>query len=382
MRLLIIGDNTNQFVQNFSISLKKYDSSIEIDIVSPVPIIGGNFQTNKPYKKIFSFQPLHPTIAKIPKLRGIVKNRKLNKVISQINENINQYQVILIQGFWLSNCYIFSKLDKKGIFCVGALWGSDFYKRANESNLFETIDQCNLIVISTEEIVKDVLKVKPIERSKIRNCFFGLAPLQNLFKLQTISAKESKQVLEIEEDAFAIICGYNGSPNNQHLKIISTLSQIRKELPEKTKLIVPITYGRTVDYIIEVKKALETSGLEYIIYEKYLSDQNIAHLRKAGDLMIQIPITDAFSGSMQEHLFAQNIVISGSWLPYQSLKDKGVYYETINNVSELKEKLLYIFHNLDEIKNKVARSNTPDKFRSSLWSECIKDWHSAISEYN
>ena len=244
------------------------------------------------------------------------------------------------------------------------------------------MDQCDLIVISTPEMEKDVAKVKSIEKSKIRNCLFGLAPLQNLFDLQPISAKESRKILGIEEDAFTIICGYSGSPNNQHLKIISILSDIRSELPKRTKLIVPVTYGGTADYIIEIKKALDVSGLEYIVYETFLADEDIAYLRKAADLMIQIPVTDAFSGSMREHLFAQNIVIAGRWLPYQSLRDKGIYYEIIENVSELKEKLLFILHNLAEIKNKIAQSNTPDKFKASLWSECIKDWHNAINEYN
>src|SRR6185437_11588757 len=99
------------------------------------------------------------------------------------------------------------------------------------------------------------------------------------------------------------------------------------------------------------------------------------------DLMIQIPITDAFSGSLQEHLFAQNIVIAGSWLPYQSLKDKSIYYETIDSISGLKHKILVVINNLDEIKNRIIKSNTPDKFKSSLWSESIKDWYNALSEY-
>jgi hypothetical protein len=80
-------------------------------------------------------------------------------------------------------------------------------------------------------------------------------------------------------------------------------------------------------------------------------------------------------------LFAKNLVIIGAWLPYQSLDEKGIYYEPIDNISELKQKLIFVFDNLDEIKNKVTKSNTPDKFKSSLWSECIKDWHSALSEY-
>jgi hypothetical protein len=382
LRLLIIGDINNQYIENFSLSLKNYDNTIEIDIVNPVSIKEITCAKDSPYRKIFAYPQLNPLISKIPKLRGWINIRNLNKTIKHINENIDEYSVVLLQGFWLTHCYIFSRLNITNIFSIGAIWGSDFYKRQKEDKLFATIDKCNLVVISTEEMVKDVLKVKQIEKRKIRNCLFGLAPLQHLFEFQNITSKQSKKILGIEEDAFTILCGYNGSQNNQHLKIISEFSEIKSELPEKAKLILPITYGTTAKYKAELIKALETSGLEYIIYEDYLSDEQVAHLRKATELMVQIPVTDAFSGSFQEHLFAQNIVIAGNWLPYQSLKEKGIYYETIKNVGELREKLLFILHNLAEIKNKIEKTNTPDRFKASLWSECIKDWHSAISEYN
>jgi len=381
LRLLIIGDIDNQYIVNFSVSLKNYDNTIDIDIINPFWNSKIKHPNIDPYKKIFAYPPLNPIIARVPKIRGLVNIRNLNKTINHINKYINEYDVVLLHGFWLTHCYIFSKLKTSNIFSVGAIWGSDFYKRQNENELFGAIDKCDLMVISTQEMVKDVLRVKHIEKNKIRNCLFGLAPLQFLFQLQNISRKESKIRLGFKEDDFNIICGYNGSTNCQHLKIISVLNSIKSELPKKTKVVLPITYGGSTEYKMEIKEALEITGLQNIVYEKYLSDEDIAHLRKATDLMIQIPLTDAFSGSMQEHLFAQNIVIAGSWLPYQSLKDKGVYYETIDSINDLKEKLLFVFKNLDEIKSQVIKSNTADKFKTSLWSECIKGWYDAISEY-
>src|SRR6185437_3983965 len=318
MKLLIIGDAFNQFVINFAYELKKYQDSIYIDIVNPFANEINISLKNNPYNKIFAYPRLNPIIAKIPKLRGLINLRNLDKTIKHINENIHEYDVVLMHGMWLMHCYIFSKLKTTNLFSAAAIWGSDFYKRENEAKLFQTIDKCDLVVISTEEMVKDFLEVRNIEGNKIRNCLFGLAPLNYLFDLQNITAKESKKRLGLNEDDFIILCGYNGSPNHQHLEIFSILSDIKSELPEKTKLIVPLTYGGSEEYKMKVKKALEGIGMKYVVYERFLSDENTAHLRKSTDLMIQIPITDAFSGSLQEHLFAQNIVIAGSWLPYQS----------------------------------------------------------------
>jgi hypothetical protein len=370
-------------VENFSKALVKIESSIRIDIFSINPKFGEkNLSVNKhEFHRIYSFQSLTGFISKIPKLRGFLTMRRIDKVIKEVNENVHEYDVILLHGLWQLNCYIFSKLKTKNILTVGALWGSDFYKRTNEDKLFTAIDLCDLIVIPTEEMTKDVLEIKQITKDKIRNCFFGLAPLSNLFLLQDVSQKKSKKTLGFEEDAFIIICGYNGSPNHQHQKILSVLTAIKAQLPKKTKIVLPITYGGSKEYKEEVKQTLDETGFDYVLYEDFLTDEEIAHLRKATDLMIQIPITDAFSGSLQEHLFAQNMVIAGSWLPYQGLKDRGIYFETIDNVDELKDKLIFVLENFGELQNKIIESNTPDKFKSSLWSECIKDWHSALNEY-
>lgn len=383
MKLLIIGDDGSQYLRNFSKALLEFDNSSITDIFSVNPDSEKKYsnKNNQAFHHIYSFQSLTGFISKIPKLRGFLTMRRINKVIKDVNENINQYDVVLLHGLWQLNCYIFSRLNTKNIFTVGAIWGSDFYKRVNNSPLFEIIDQCNLMIISTQQMVEDMLKVKKINKEKIRNCLFGLAPLQKLFELQKITSKESKKFLGFEEDDFVIICGYNGSPNHQHLKILSVLMEIKPHLPAKTKLVLPITYGGSKKYKEEVKQALEETGFDYVVYEDFLKDDEIAYLRKATDLMIQIPVTDAFSGSLQEHLFAQNIVIAGSWLPYKSLRDKGIYFETIDNVNELKGKLIFVLQNFAELKNKIVESNTPEKFKSSLWSECIKDWHSAINEY-
>src|ERR1035438_3923038 len=159
MKLLIIGDIDSQFIENFALALNNYDDSVEIDIVNPFSVKKIKYEKGNPYNEIFSYQSLNPIIARIPKLRGILTKRNLNITINRINENINQYDVILLHGFWITNCYIFSKLNTKNTFTVGSIWGSDFYKRGeNEDKIFEAIDHCNLMVISTEEMVKDVLK--------------------------------------------------------------------------------------------------------------------------------------------------------------------------------------------------------------------------------
>lgn len=384
MRLLIIGDAFSPFVINFSKSLRDLDNSVIIDVANNriTSQKVNSYEIESTYRRIYHLQSFLGFIEKIPKLRGLIRKLMSLRVIRNINRNIDQYDVILIHGFWKSSCQAYRKLKTKKIFTIGAIWGSDFYKREqNDSLMLKTMDSCNLITISTEEMMKDVLVVKQIDRNKIRNCLFGLAPLNNLYQLQHISAKESKEKLGFNKNDFIITCGYNASKNQQHIRIIKSLVHIRSQLPRQTRLVLPMTYGGDEVYRLEIKKLLVGSGFNYTIYEEFLTNEMVAYLRKATDLMLQLQITDALSGSTQEHLFAHNIIVTGAWLPYQSLRKKGIYYETIEHLDELESKILYIVNNFIKIKDIVSTSNTAKKFKEALWSECIKDWYRVLNEY-
>ncbi len=55
--------------------------------------------------------------------------------------------------------------------------------------------------------------------------------------------------------------------------------------------------------------------------------------------MIQLQATDSFSSSMRETLYAGNIVITGDWLPYGTLDEKGVFMLKVSSVEEAERSL-------------------------------------------
>jgi len=48
-----------------------------------------------------------------------------------------------------------------------------------------------------------------------------------------------------------------------------------------------------------------------------------------------MPISDALSGTMLELLYASNIVITGTWLPYKTFINAGLKYHEVSDFSEL-----------------------------------------------
>jgi len=388
MKLLIIGDALSQFTTNFSRELKAKYTEVEIDIVNFVNVNTGalKHRLNGVYSNIYNFRPLPAgLIGKIPKIRGIVAREEAQQCIKAINRKISSYNVILMHGFWNANKQILDNLYAEHVFKVGAFWGGDFYDRGINGTthvVAELLERMDRVCISTKNMEKDILEVFDIPKSKIRNCLFGLKPLDNLFEKWHITQADAKKVMGFDEQDIILTCGYNACENMQHLEMLRSIASIRKYLPDRLKIILPLTYGdATQDYLNAIKRAAESINVPCTFLQQFLSDEEVMMLRKATDVFIQVQQTDAYSGSMQEHLFAQNIVITGAWLPYEQLKEKGIYFEEVGNMNQLSTKLMEVLQSIDKLKRKVQKFNTCDKFSGSRWQVCIDDWYNMLNEY-
>lgn len=383
MKLLIVGDATSQFVLNFSLYLKKY-YTVQIHILNTnisEDLVSIEKKSGSVYDKVFCYYQKISIINKIPGIRGVVRLFTERLVRMQVEKQ--SYDVVCVHALFVTQCRIIKWLPNVTSFIVAAFWGSDLYKRKENNNeplLLRALEFCNRISLSTMSMQNDLLKEIDVPAFKLRNCQFGLKPLELLFSSH-ISKKDAKTGLGFGEDTFVIACGYNGQDHQQHLKIIDSLSKNKSKIPKDHLMIFPMTYGATREYKDQVIKTLQTSGLKYKIFENFLSDEDIVLVRKATDILIQVQKTDAFSGSMQEHLFCGNIVITGAWLPYESLFEKGIVFEKIENIDLLPEKISDTLENCQTLQNRVEAANTPDKFKSSLWSVCIHDWYNLLDEY-
>lgn len=385
MKLLIVGDATSQFVLNFSLYLKQYYTDVQIHILntnSSEDLISIERKSGSVYDKAFCYYKKIPIINKIPRVRGVVRLFTERLVRMQVEKQ--SYDVACVHALFAHQCRIVKWLPNVTSFIVAAFWGSDLYKRKEyktEALLLPALELCDRISLSTMSMRNDLLKEIEVPVSKLRNCQFGLKPLELLFSSAHISKTDAKTGLGFGIDTFVIACGYNGHHHQQHLAIIDSLVKNKDEIPENHLMIFPMTYGATPEYKDQVMKALKESGLKYKVYESFLSDEDIVLIRKATDMLIQVQKTDAFSGSMQEHLFCGNIVITGAWLPYESLSEKGIVLEKIENIDSLPEKIGQVLNNRDTLQKKIDTANTPDKFESSLWSVCIHDWYKLLNEY-
>lgn len=373
MRILVLGNlgsiYMRDFVSNISIALP--DSSIDV-ITSRK---GHSIESPNVKIRIFSGYSSNSLISKIPKLRAYISLRKKRKLLSNLYK-LDKYDITHLHFIDLQSSLLYKELKRTADKLILSVWGSDFYRsspwmRKIQKNLY---DVASLITFGNNITKEEFIRFYGERfRDRCRIARFGLSPLSELKAIENLSQAECRNKLNIPTSSKVITIGYNNDPNQQHLKILKSISKYKNDLPKDTFLILPMTYGGDNNYKNQVISEIKKLKIPFVVYDRFLQDREVAFIRKASDIMIQLQTTDQFSGSMQEHLYAENIVITGDWLPYDILDERGVFMLKVSSVDEVGNKLLYAINNMNELKNK-CRNNPKIIWELSSWERNINKW--------
>ena len=370
--ILLISNANSPFVTNSVTWLKKENPELTIDIIS--------YKEIKPhirsyFRNSICIQDL-PNYKKILEKIPLFKHFYRRKLYSEIIRKLDKYDIVHFHFFKVRTNFLIQQFKKiyNPKFII-SIWGSDFYnnkllKRAYFRRAYSLVDTLTFSSTTTKE---NFLKFIKKDDSKVSICRFGLNPLEKIENIK-LSKEECKNHLKWDCNKIAITIGYNYSKIQQHKKIINQLcnSDFIK-FKNKIQLIFPITYGSDPEEKFKIIAELKKIPFEVFYYENYLSNEEIAYIRKASDIMINLQKTDQFSGSMQEHLYAENIVITGSWLPYKEFIDLGVEFIQIDTISDLPEKLKFLVNNFSEFTKRNEKNPAIIKQISS-WESNIKNW--------
>jgi len=255
------------------------------------------------------------------------------------------------------------------------IWGSDFYRssaevRDKQGLYYEMIDS---IQICTDAMKDDFLSYYKNFEDKIQIAHFGITQFDLIDKISVEeNIEDVKHKLNLPTDKKVITCGYNGSAGQQHLAILDAFSNLDDSLKEQVFLLLPMTYGVTIEILNQVREQLNLLEIDYLILTEDLTSEDVSRLRLASDIAINIQVTDAFSASIQEHLYSQNIVIVGEWLPYGKLEQSGVYYIK----SSLENLTLHIEETITKYPIIKERSlvNKERMHQLSSWDVVTRDW--------
>lgn len=206
-------------------------------------------------------------------------------------------------------------------------WGSDYAKFSvlKPSLILRLImGEIYAITFANNTAFDEFRRAYPLNNA--RKLTFGLEVIDFIDEALACGCGQEKNELPI------VVCGTNSSPNQQLLEIIDVLDAW--EGRTNFKFIFPLAYGDD-GYKKRVITRLIDSSLIYEVNEKFMVEKELALFRLNADILIQVQKTDFLSGAMLEHGYAGTKIITGSWLPYDQLRQAGIKWFEVKNISEL-----------------------------------------------
>jgi hypothetical protein len=203
----------------------------------------------------------------------------------------------------------------------------------SEKVLFHRIDRFNFYTKSLEKTFRD--KFGTSYRQKITHIRFGLSLLNVMDGLMETS-EDVRGALRLPREKVVVAIGYNNIPEQQHLSVLEQIGKLPYQILEQMHLVLSMTYGGAEEsYLQEVWRVCECLPCTYTIYQERLDERDKARLTLATDIFIHAQVRDAFSGTIQEHLYAGALVINPTWIHYDILKNREVFYLEYTDFDEL-----------------------------------------------
>lgn len=375
MRILFLGNANNPLLINLAIELKKFDSQVIVDFVSEVRVT--NSGARIAFDKIYEVQG-GTFFRKIPILKTMWMMAKFRATLKQVTTRYDFVHMFFMHIGYSKSLDLIRSLAPKFIVSV---FGSELYRSAPVvlKALKPLAKMAHVVTAANESTLRDFVKKFEIENHRTCIRRFGLSPLSTIRNQKSLTLAQHKKAIGFSENNFVITCGYNSSPGQQHETIIRSLQKVKSQLPANYVLVFPIGMGGTVQYKESIVSLLSESGLNYFLIDKFLSEEDLAHLRAGTDIMIQVQKTDQLSGAMQEHLFAGNLVITGSWLPYAVFKDAGIKYWEVDSPEDVGSKVLELTENAESLKSQVS-GNSQKIWELSSWERNAEQWYQIYDE--
>ncbi len=359
MKLLIFGTLNHQHIQNFAKSLKR-ELGYSLIGVNNNSNIRAQFEAET--SEIFD---IHYNVTRLNNPLDVIC-KFISSIICFCKGCSNKVDIVQFHfvSFYVLPLLLIAK--KKQIKTSVFVYGSDMLRSGGFYHKY-----CDLVFNVADSVVCDSttlcekLKSKYLDKNdKIECVLFGSVIIDKLAELNL--PKESYKIeLNLPLNRTIVMCGYNGSRAQNHLRIIDSL----KSFSNNIYFVVPMTYSGSDEYINQVDSRLKELNFQYIILTSFIDDFTWCKYTKATDIFIHMQDTDAFSSSLAEHLFVNNGVINAEWLQYKDLSDNDIYYSSAN------------FSNLNSVFENVKAQpriydNSDSIFRLKSLKYCIRNYWS------
>lgn len=376
MRILVLGDSNSIWQKEFiqyvlrpyaekvvcaceTREARKYDAFYReagIELITPKPVL--------------------PLIMKIPKLRALIINAHLRKALKK-NGPYDAIIDLFVSPYVLAQMYYFSRKGSKtyAYFC-----GSDVIRSSwLDQRLISLLSRRLSATVFASLNVRDayIHKVAKVSNLKSQTIHFGMSNLHIIDEeLKNCNVHTCKELQNISKEKTTICVGYSGAGAQNHLKVLEQLAQLPQDIKSRITVLLPMTYGGSVQYIRQVETAAESMGCEYMLYRQYMDRRQMARLWCSTDIIINAQLSDGISASVMEAMYAGAIVLNAAWLHYKEYDDWGLEYLSFTDYKDLYSVLL---KQLNAPYTKKLNNNGVIKEKMS-WDQCRHEWITLLEE--
>ena len=271
--------------------------------------------------------------------------------------------------------YWFASIGGSDLFRETKYWPFRFLQR-------RILRRCDLISSEGAAAKEYFNSVYSNRYSKIphRLIRFGVDILDELTEMKTegVTVGNIRAKYGIPSDKTVIMCGTCGRKEHQHFKIFEAIERLDPNVLDRICLLIPMTYDGTEAYKESVAQKAKTITGSVVVLREFLSPRGMAEVAYSTDIMIHVQTTDQLSSAMISHMFNGNVVIAGSWLPYDELRESGVGFISIDKIEDLTDVIPEVLDNLDTYKKQYA-SNEKTVYDISSWELSARKWHDAYT---
>ena len=215
------------------------------------------------------------------------------------------------------------------------IYGSDILQNKVIAKLHKKLVLNSYRIIITNEKLKEHLYSLYNLTKNIETIYLPLFALDAIIEKRKQVTKElAKEKFGLSKNDYLIAVGISYFKSDKYIEIINELKKIKND---NIKFLFQLTYGSSESYKEELLKLIreQLDKKKCIIIDEYLELEDVAYLRLATDLYLNIRHSDQFTAMIPESLLAECDLISADWLLYKELDDIGIEYFKIKTEKEL-----------------------------------------------
>jgi len=297
---------------------------------------------------------IHKVILGRNPMTFIIEAMQVKKLVHKINPDVLHAHYASSYGFFgaFSNYHPF----------IVSVWGSDVLREAKESKIKRMAVKYVLkkadVIVPTAQFMKNYLKKEfRLPENKIVRIPWGI-DLKTFHQGYEKEVKQLKEKLGISNKSPIIISNRHLSPKYEIQTIMESIPYVIKKY--HSAMFIFIRGNGSKEFEKEMIKLAKKLGVvnNVILISRYVSPREMAIYLNISDILISIPKTDQFAGSIMEGMACGVIPIVSNIEAYkQYLVDgKNAFFVSPNSPKELAKKIIYCIKH-PEIKEGFYRMN-------------------------